>query len=109
MFMLLFGLRWAALFWPGYTRRGRTCERVRHDRKPSERFPRANLRITSGLPTTRPEPSQVFQYCLFHRGFDFLRRIGNSRGKQLGAILGNEVHVFQEKSLATNCGDRLKV
>jgi hypothetical protein len=39
---------WPAIFWPGYTGRG---ERVRHERNPSERLPRACLRNTPGLPT----------------------------------------------------------
>jgi hypothetical protein len=52
---------------------------------------------------------QVSQHYLPHRGFDVLSRIGNSRGEQLCAILSNEVHVFQEKSLAIDRGDRLKV
>ena len=45
----------------------------------------------------------------FHRGFDVFCRIGNSRREQLSAILSDAIHIFQEKSLPVDRGNRLKI
>jgi hypothetical protein len=46
---------------------------------------------------------------LVHRRFDLIRRVWDARSQQLGALFSNEVHVFQEKALTVDRGDRLEV
>ncbi len=43
-----------------------------------------------------------------HRGFDLVRRIGDTRGQEVGAHLGYQKHVFQVVPLSSNRSDRLK-